>query len=127
MAINALLKQHSPVATEPVRDDVAGDRPRAAWLETLEVVGAVKDDVGAVTLEEVLETVGEFGMASQDLVAWEFAVDGSELATVWDQAVGEGLLRPVKGRDETGEQMYVLAAPGASLVRASAHRPSASR
>ena len=78
-------------------------------------------DVGAVTLEQVLETVGEFGEASRDLVAWEFALDGGELAGVWDQAVGEGLLRPVVGLGGTGEQMYALAAPGQVPARASAH------
>jgi hypothetical protein len=81
-------------------------------------------DVGAVTLEEVLETVSEFGQASRDLVAWEFALDGGELAGVWDQAVGEGLLRPVVELGGTGEQMYALAAPGHVPARASAHRQS---
>jgi hypothetical protein len=79
-------------------------------------------DEGAVTLTDVLDTVAEFGMASRGLVAWEFALDGSELAEVWDQAVGEGLLRPVADRDDTGEQMYALAEPGRLPVRASAHR-----
>jgi hypothetical protein len=113
MAIDAVVKQHSSVATEPAREDVAEDLSGASGLGTLGVVGAVMDDKGAVTLEDVLETVGEFGMASRDLVAWEFALDEGELAEVWDQAVGEGLLRPVAGRDGTGEQMYVLGAPGA--------------
>jgi hypothetical protein len=78
-------------------------------------------DEGAVTLEEVLETVSEFGEASRDLVAWEFALDGGELTGVWDQAVGEGLLRPVVKPGGTGEQMYALAAPGHVPARASAH------
>lgn len=82
----------------------------------------VRDGGCIVTLAQVLETVDEFGTASRGLVAWEFALDGSELAEVWDQAVGEGLLRPVADRDDAGEQMYVLAAPGHSPMRASARR-----
>lgn len=77
---------------------------------------------GAVTLEDVLGTVREFGKASRELVAWEFALDGSELAWIWDQAVGEGLLRPDDDSGGTGEQMYVLSGSGQLPARASAHR-----
>jgi hypothetical protein len=82
----------------------------------------ITDELSPVTVEDVLKTMSEFGMASRDLVAWEFALDGGDLAEVWDQAVGEGLIRPVPDRDNTGEQMYALATPGHSPVRASAHR-----
>jgi hypothetical protein len=69
----------------------------------------------------MLETVSEFGQADRDLVAWGFALDGGELAGVWDQAVGEGLLRPVVDLGGTGERMYALATPGHVPARASAH------
>ena len=82
-------------------------------------------DKGAVTLEDVLDTVREFGKASRDLIAWEFALDGGGLAWIWDQAVGEGLLRPDQDSGGTGEQMYVLSGPGHSPARASAHCHSA--
>lgn len=81
-------------------------------------------DEGAVTLEDVLEPRKEFGTASRALLAWEFTLDGTEPPVVWDQAVGEGLLRSDEEFGGTGGQMYVRVGPGFSPVRASAHRRS---
>jgi hypothetical protein len=79
-------------------------------------------DECAVSLEDVLQTVEEFGSASLDLIAWEFSVPVADLSELWDQAVGAGLLRPVGICEGAGEQMYVIAAPGHVAQRASAHR-----
>ena len=76
----------------------------------------------AVSLEDVLETVEEFGSASLGLIAWEFSVPVTDLVELWDQAVGAGLLRPVGSRDGAGEQMYATATPGHVAQRTSAHR-----
>jgi hypothetical protein len=95
----------SGVSPQPARDTVADTRSSTATLEP-----PVCD--GAITLEEILETVREFGSASLGLVAWEFSLDDSELIGVWDLAVGEGLLRLVGHSQGTGEQMYALATPG---------------
>jgi hypothetical protein len=76
----------------------------------------------AVSLEDVLETVEEFGSASLDLIAWEFSVPVAELAELWDQAVGAGLLRLAGSRDGAGEQMYARATPGHVAQRTSAYR-----
>jgi hypothetical protein len=77
-----------------------------------------------VSLEDVLETVEEFGSASLDLIAWEFSVPVAELTELWDHAVGAGLLRPVGSSQGTGEQMYAIALPGHAAQRTSAHRPA---
>jgi hypothetical protein len=77
-----------------------------------------------VSLDDVLETVEEFGSASLDLIAWEFSVPVAELTELWDQVVGAGLLRPVGSSQGTGEQMYAIATPGRAAQRTSAHRPA---
>jgi hypothetical protein len=78
-----------------------------------------------VSLEDVLQTVEEFGSASLDLIAWEFSVPVAELTEIWDQAVGAGLLRLVGSRNGAGEQMYAVATPGhVASQRTSAHRNS---
>jgi hypothetical protein len=53
-----------------------------------------------------LETVAEFGEASAGLVAWDLCVSDDELRPVWDQAVSERLLEPVRRCEQTGEAMY---------------------
>ena len=46
-------------------------------------------------LEEILDTVQEFGAASLGLVAWELSLPEEELAPAWAHAIRTGLLRPV--------------------------------
>jgi hypothetical protein len=46
-------------------------------------------------LDEVLETVREFGAASLGLVAWELSLAEEDLAPAWSFAIANGLLRPV--------------------------------
>ena len=48
-------------------------------------------------LEEILETVREFGAASLGLVAWELSLPEEDLAPAWAHAIRTGLLRPVGG------------------------------
>jgi len=115
MARTTPAKHDSGVSRQPARDVTAD---LGSLTDTLESF----DHEGAVTLEDVLETVGEFGSASLNLVAWEFSISESELMGVWDLAVGAGLLRSVGLSKSTGEQMYALATPGRQPVRASAHR-----
>ena|ERR1700685_4354637 len=97
-------KHDCGVSPQLVRDVTADV---GSWTDTLESLAHQ-----GVTLEDVLETVGEFGSASLDLVAWEFSISESELMGVWDLAVGAGLLRSVGLSRGTGEQMYALATPG---------------
>jgi hypothetical protein len=105
MARTAAAKHDSGVSPQPAHDVTADV---GSFSDTLEPLARE----GAVTLEDVLETVGEFGSASLDLVAWEFSISESELMGVWDLAVGARLLRSVGLSKGTGEQMYVLATPG---------------
>jgi hypothetical protein len=46
-------------------------------------------------LDEILDTVQEFGAASLGLVAWELSLQEEELAPAWAYAIRTGLLRPV--------------------------------
>ena len=75
-----------------------------------------------VSLEDVLETVEEFGSASLDLIAWEFSVQVEALAGLWGHAVEAGMLHPVGTSDSAGEQMYAVATAGHVAQRASAQR-----
>lgn len=79
-------------------------------------------DAYTVSIEDILETVEEFGSASLDLIAWEFSVPVADLAELWDQAVGAGWLRPVGTSQGAGEQMYAIATPGHAAQRTSANR-----
>ena len=65
-------------------------------------------------LEEVLETVREFGAASLGLVAWELSRPEEELAPAWAYAVRTGLLLQVgdgahAAADDGSEAAYRLA------------------
>ncbi len=55
------------------------------------------DSMQVAWLEEVLETVREFGAASLGLVAWELSLTEEELAPAWAYAIRTGLLRTVGG------------------------------
>ncbi len=46
-------------------------------------------------LDEILDTVQEFGAASLGLVAWELSLSEEELAPAWAHAIRTGLLAPV--------------------------------
>lgn len=65
-------------------------------------------------LDEVLDTVREFGAASLGLVAWELSLAEEEIAPAWAHAIRRGLLKPA-GRGEywsgtdTAETPYTLA------------------
>ncbi|MFL5828718.1 MAG: hypothetical protein ACJ76X_02265 [Solirubrobacteraceae bacterium] len=76
--------------------------------ELREVHGAALEPDAVPTLRDVLETVAEFGEASAGLVAWDLCVSEIELGPVWDQAVGEQLIEPVRRCAETGETLYRL-------------------
>jgi hypothetical protein len=58
-------------------------------------------------LDEILDTVQEFGAASLGLVAWELSLWEEELAPAWAYAIRTGLLRPV------GAGMHAPAGDGA--------------
>jgi hypothetical protein len=65
-------------------------------------------------LEEILDTVREFGAASLGLVAWELSLSEEELAPAWAHAIRTGLLRPVGAGMHApavvaGETTYTLA------------------
>jgi hypothetical protein len=65
-------------------------------------------------LDEILETVSEFGAASLGLVAWELSLAEDELAAAWAHAIRSGLLRPLGGgmhatATDPAETPYALA------------------
>jgi hypothetical protein len=60
--------------------------------------------------KDVAETVGEFGAASLELIAWEFSLPPSALLSVLANAVSKGLIRVAGICPDTGEQLYELAA-----------------
>jgi hypothetical protein len=65
-------------------------------------------------LDEILDTVREFGAASLGLVAWELSLPEEELAPAWAYAIRTGLLRPVGAglhapADDEAETNYMLA------------------
>jgi hypothetical protein len=71
--------------------------------------------MGDISLEQVLEAVGdfdEFGGANLSLIAWELFVTEQRVARAWEQAVENSLLRPA-GRDRVdGEPLWRLTAGG---------------
>lgn len=74
-------------------------------------------------LDEILDTVREFGAASLGLVAWELSLPEEDLAPAWAYAIRTGLLRPVgagmhaPAHDET-ETNYMLATEDRGAARA---------
>jgi hypothetical protein len=65
-------------------------------------------------LDEILETVREFGAASLGLVAWELSLEEEELAPAWAYAIQSGLLWPVGAgmhatASDAAETPYTLA------------------
>ena len=68
---------------------------------------------GAISLQAVLEVVGEFdecGGASSGLVAWELCTDEWLVAGAWEQARATGLIAPA-GHDQH-EQLWRLTPAG---------------
>jgi hypothetical protein len=63
-----------------------------------------------INLQTVIDTLGELGAASVELVAWELDVPVPALQPHWDLAIGLGLLKPAGRCPEYGEQMYSLVA-----------------
>ena len=59
-------------------------------------------------LREALETVGEFGAASIELVAWELSISESDLTPAWSHAIRHRLIQPVGTCPQTGELMYTV-------------------
>ena len=65
-------------------------------------------------LDEILETVREFGAASLGLVAWELSLPEEDLAPAWAYAIRTGLLQPVGAglhapAGDSAETAYTLA------------------
>lgn len=65
------------------------------------------DEIG---VDEIVETVKEFGVASLELVAWEFSVSEEAVAAAWNRAVRKQLIRPVGLCPQTGEGLFAVAA-----------------
>ena len=79
-------------------------------------------------LDDVLETIREFGSASLGLVAWELCLPEQELRPLWQRALREGLIRPAESSPETSEPMFSLAAPAKrGRVRVGRPSPAATR
>jgi hypothetical protein len=71
--------------------------------EQVEVGGA---DLG---VEEVLDAVREFGLASLGLVAWEYSLPETAAASAWAAAVSRGLIFAVGTCPATGETLFAVA------------------
>jgi hypothetical protein len=67
-------------------------------------------DLDTVGLEDVVETVREFGVASIELVAWELSLPTSSIDPSWTRAVERRLITEVGSDPGTGESMFTLAA-----------------
>jgi hypothetical protein len=59
-------------------------------------------------LDEVLETIGEFGSVSLGPLAWEFWLSEEQLSPLWLGASGGALIQPAGRCPETGEPMCSL-------------------
>jgi hypothetical protein len=70
-----------------------------------------------IGLIDVLETAGDFGAVSQELLAWEFRVPESAVESVWSHALDARLLHPDGADADTGETMFVLTARGKDVLR----------
>jgi hypothetical protein len=62
------------------------------------------------TMDELLETIGEFGSASLALVAWDFWLSEEQLSPLWMKAARSGLIQPAGRCPETSEPIYSLTA-----------------
>jgi hypothetical protein len=67
---------------------------------------------GTPELEELLDTIHEFGAASLGLIAWDLWLPEEELLTVWLKAIYDGLIQQAGPCPDTGEVMYTLSARG---------------
>ena len=59
-------------------------------------------------LNATLKTIGEFGIASAELVAWDLSLDPEPIRAAVLQALAEGLIEEAGVDIETGEQLYRL-------------------
>jgi len=78
---------------------------------------AIETLAATVGVDDIVETVKEFGAASLELVAWEFSLPPRVVDAPWRQAVERGLIAPVGRCPDTYEQMFV---PQDGSVRADA-------
>ncbi len=75
-------------------------------------------------LDEILETVREFGAASLGLVAWELSLGEEELAPAWAHAVRTGLLRRAGTALQAGATAWETPYTLATEVRVAAGSPA---
>ncbi len=68
-------------------------------------------------LDDVLEAIEQFGVASIGLVAWEFFVTEEELVPAWRDATILGLVERVGRCPYTREPMYRLTRPLDQIAR----------
>jgi hypothetical protein len=76
--------------------------------------------MSAVTRLDVLAVLGDFdraGGASLNLLAWELVRSPELVASTWDAAEAEGLIRAVGADPRTGELIFRLTAGGWEEVR----------
>jgi hypothetical protein len=69
---------------------------------------AAEEQSQAPWLDDVLDTIAEFGAASIDLVAWELCLPVQALVPAWRQAVCERLIEEAGRCRETAELQYRL-------------------
>lgn len=62
-------------------------------------------------MEDVLETVDDFGTASFGLIAWELLTSEETLAPIWRQAIEDRMLRAT-GATDLDEPTYQLTLAG---------------
>lgn len=72
---------------------------------------AAGQEVTCTWVDEIVNTVADFGSASLELVAWELCLSEEQLRDAWEQTLDRGWLEPAGPDEETGEEMFRLVAP----------------
>lgn len=111
------LRDNNMSDTTSTTRDLSASRLNSPARGADNATAAITPETGAPdaakspSLNEVLEVVAEFGLASLGLVAWEMWSTDEALAPLWIQAIMDLLLEPA-GLDDTGETMYRLSRAG---------------
>jgi hypothetical protein len=82
---------------------------------------AVPGSPSAPRVDDVLEVIEQFALASIGLVAWELFLDEEDLVPAWRELAATGVLERVGRCPYTREPMYRLSAPPGGSMPAAGH------